>query len=150
LARAVTDGLVTRVEAALAAQAEAKSLAAAKQAADRRIATAEDPYSLQAAYRFLARNGGWEADADLGAQASPAAPLAQAQETALLLYRCRVFGGCGPNDLDTLTACAAMAACRPGFGLVDLLREIHSPAEFRLAEQIAARLLTRRDAASAQ
>ena len=73
---------------------------------------------------------------------NPQANLLKAQEVALVLYSCRRFGGCGPNQYFRLVLCSInyLGSCPPGTSVRQNLRETTPPATFELAGHILSRI----------
>ena len=72
----------------------------------------------------------------------PEADLLQAQTTALTLYRCQRFGGCGPNHMFTFIYCRnfLQGNCTPGTSVEEMIYQTTSPATYNLALEILGRL----------
>lgn len=72
----------------------------------------------------------------------PQADLLNAQKTAILLYSCQTFGGCGPNQYFRLVLCSVnfLKTCPPGASVEENLYQTTPPADFDLANGILARL----------
>jgi len=73
----------------------------------------------------------------------PDAQLVDAQEIALLLFRCIKFGGCGNDQYFTIIYCESrlMGQCLPSASLEEVLFRTRPAVEFALAQEILARLL---------
>lgn len=83
--------------------------------AERIILNAEDPFSLDEARLYLARQpGGWVLGATMPEAALVGVNRATAQGLAAKLFECEAFGGCNANDLQTLAWCAQFEICQPG------------------------------------
>ncbi len=52
------------------------------------------------------------------------------QNTAIELYSCQKFGGCGPDDFLTLGMCALSNQCQPGWSMMDYYQNTLSPLNF--------------------
>lgn len=93
---------------------------------------------------YASRNGGvplWELGKDL-LQFHQQADLVSAQQTALLLFSCQRFGGCGPNQYFRLVLCSInfFRTCPPGTSVEQSLYQTTPPADFDLAEAILNRI----------
>jgi len=90
------------------------------------------------------RNGGvplWTLGRD-SLQFHQQASLLNAQKVAILLFSCRRFGGCGPNQYPRLVLCSInfLRACSPGTSVQDNLHQTTPPADFELARSMLMRL----------
>jgi len=91
-------------------------------------------------YQHAMQNGGiplWTRGSDLTALYVEA-DLEAAQRTALLLFSCQRFGGCGHNQFNRLLLCqmGAFRTCAPGTSFQQHLYQITPPADLALAEAI--------------
>ncbi|TDR37873.1 hypothetical protein DFR29_12347 [Tahibacter aquaticus] len=145
--RALAVGSRAAVEKQLADIETKDGVDAAKREAEQIILAAADPYSMDEARLYLARQpGGWSLGATLPESTLTGVNRDTAQGLAAKMYECEAFGGCGPNALQTLTWCAQYEVCQPGFGLLDLLRATNKPANFTAAEKILIELRRQRQA----
>lgn len=149
--RAIASGQRAKTAATLATVASENGVESAKVAASKLIVTAPDPYSVDEAARYLTTStGGWDLGIQLPDSSRLGINLADAQTIAVEMYKCEVFGGCGPRDLLTLAHCAGIEVCRPDDGFLDLLRSVSKPVDYRLAEQLLGELRKRRTEAGAR
>jgi hypothetical protein len=107
----------------------------------RSAATPDQLFDLSAAnYQHAMQNGGtplWTRGSELRAFYVEA-DLEAAQRTALLLFSCRRFGGCGHNQFNRILLCqmGAFRTCGPGTSFQQHLYQITPPADLALAEAI--------------
>lgn len=85
----------------------------------------------------------WRLGYDIWLDQFPEANILNAQEVALLLFRCMRFGGCRNDQYFTIIYCASVLSgrCDPSANLEELLYRTRPPAEFVLAQEILSRLL---------
>jgi len=60
----------------------------------------------------------------------PVSDLVFVQHTAIEIYFCQRFGGCGPDGNITLVACNMTGQCHPGWSMMDFYRNTISPLNF--------------------
>ncbi|MEE4296473.1 MAG: hypothetical protein V2J20_07655 [Wenzhouxiangella sp.] len=107
----------------------------------RSAASPDQLFNLIAANQQHARqNAGvplWARGSDLRAFYVEA-DLEAAQRTALLLFSCQRFGGCGHNQFNRIVLCqmGAFRTCAPGTSFQQHLYQITPPADLALAEAI--------------
>lgn len=88
----------------------------------------------------------WQLGSDTRKDRYPAANLMNSQITALTLFRCARFGGCGENHYYTAHYCATTmgGACEAEDTLEQMLYSITRPVDFALAQEILAELFRSR------
>jgi hypothetical protein len=67
--------------------------------------------------------------------------LKEIQTAGLTLYGCRRFGGCGPDDYETLEICVLSGLCERGWSTFDYYSQALSPIEFGQAMDVLAFLI---------
>jgi hypothetical protein len=67
--------------------------------------------------------------------------LKEIQTAGITLYGCRRFGGCGPDDYDTLEICVLTGLCEQGWSTFDYYSRALSPIEFSQAMDVLAYLI---------
>lgn len=71
------------------------------------------------------------------ANSSNGGRLSQQLDALSYVEFCRSGGDCGSNDFETLRACVALGPCKPGDGLLDVIRRQASPRDFEAAMEIS-------------
>lgn len=84
----------------------------------------------------------WRLGADLQAQFYPEANLPEAQGQAIVLFKCRRFGGCGPQHQFRLVYCQnfLLGNCRSGTTVQDMVFQTTAPVTHALALEILDRI----------
>lgn len=88
----------------------------------------------------------WTLGQTMLADRYPSADLVRAQTTALYLFMCVRFGGCGANQIITIIYCRLQLTgrCAASATLEELLYQTTPPADFQLANEILGALLSYR------
>ena len=88
----------------------------------------------------------WLLGVEIKNERFPAANLLEAQTTALTLFRCIRFGGCGRNHYYTAFYCATVmdGACKKEDTLEQMMFSITKPVDYALAQEILAELYNSR------
>lgn len=99
---------------------------------------AENVRSFQSDLRRL-----WRLGERIQADRYPSADLLSAQTTAIYLYQCARFGGCGSSQMSTIIYCQIQLTgrCSENSTLEEILFQTTPPADFQLANEILGKLL---------